>query len=200
MTKANGAKGGGEAQAKTIFADGLREHQQLCAVLEQQQQAFVQAVEILVTCLRAGGRVFFCGNGGSAADAQHLAAEFEGRFEKERRPLAALALNTNTSSITAIANDYGFEQIYARMLTAHARPGDVLVAISTSGNSRNVLAAVAQAKSLGVRCVGMCGNAGALSAQCDCTLAISSTRTARIQEGHILLGHLLCECVEKALC
>ncbi|OGF20859.1 MAG: hypothetical protein A2V63_11460, partial [Candidatus Eisenbacteria bacterium RBG_19FT_COMBO_70_11] len=162
--------------------------------------AVAAAAEALIGSLEAGGTIFFCGNGGSAADAQHLAAELSGRFFMDRRALAAIALTTNTSALTAIGNDYGFEQSFARQLEGLGRAGDVLVAITTSGGSRNVLAAVRAARALGMTVVGMTGPRGRrFAALCDHALVTPSDATPRIQEGHIAMGHVLCELVERAL-
>jgi D-sedoheptulose 7-phosphate isomerase len=157
------------------------------------------AVQI-VKSLRAGGKTLFCGNGGSAADAQHLAAEFTGRYLKERRALPALALSTNTSSVTAIGNDYGFDMIFARQVEALGKEGDVLVGISTSGNSRNVIRALEVAKSRPIYTVALTGaSGGAMKDLADCTICVPSDETPRIQEGHILVGHIICEIVEEML-
>ena len=155
---------------------------------------------ILVETIRSGGKVLLCGNGGSAADAQHIAAEFVGRYEKERRPLPAVALTTDTSALTALANDYGFEKVFARQVEALARPGDCLIAISTSGNSPNVLAAVMAARQLRCRVIGMTGKNGKkLAGLSDAALVIPSERTSRIQEAHITVGHIWCEMIDAAL-
>lgn len=157
-------------------------------------------VEEAVGCYRKGGKILFCGNGGSAADAQHLSAELSGRFYRDREPLFAEALHVNSSFLTAVANDYSFEEVYARMTRAMGRPGDMLVAISTSGNSPNILRAVADAKAIGMRCVGMTGaSGGKLRDTCDLLLNVPSSDTPRIQESHILLGHIFCELLEAAL-
>ncbi|MCF7982771.1 MAG: D-sedoheptulose 7-phosphate isomerase [Thiohalocapsa sp.] len=147
--------------------------------------------------LAAGGRVFWMGNGGSAADSQHLAAELVGRFERERPGLASIALTTDSSILTSVANDYGFEAVFARQVEALCRPGDVLVGLSTSGNSPNVLLAMQTAESLGVFRAGMTGEGGGkLAAQCELCLRVPSRSTARVQEAHIVVGHLLCDLVE----
>ena len=150
--------------------------------------------------LRNGGTVFFFGNGGSAADAQHLAAELAGRYLIERRPLRGVALNTNTSCLTAIGNDYGYDLVFARQLEALGLPGDVAVGISTSGNSRNVLRALEVAKEKEMITVGMTGGRGGeLRQLVDYCVCISSDQTPRIQEAHIMIGHILCEIVEQQL-
>lgn len=159
-----------------------------------------QAAQMLVACFRQGGKVLFCGNGGSAADAQHLAAELSGRFYTDRPPLFAEALHVNSSYLTAVANDYGYEQVFARMVEAAGRPGDVLVAISTSGNSPSILKAADQARSQGMQVLGFTGKGGGqLAALCNLLLNMPSTDTPRIQESHILVGHILCEIVEREL-
>ena len=150
-----------------------------------------------VQCLKAGGKVIFAGNGGSFADAQHLSAEFISRFMFNRAPLASLVLGANNSTISAIGNDYGYEQVFARELQGVARPGDVFIPITTSGNSRNVLIAVEQAQKQDLKTVAFTGEGGGkLSQWCDC-LCIPSRETARIQECHIMIGHILCEIVER---
>jgi D-sedoheptulose 7-phosphate isomerase len=159
------------------------------------------AAELLVTAYRNGNKAIFFGNGGSAADAQHLAAELECRFAFDRNPLPALALHSNTSTLTAVSNDYQYEQIFARLLRAHARPGDVAVAISTSGTSKNVVAAARLRSELGIKVIALTGANGAvLAPHADCVIAIPSTDTPRIQEAHITIGHVLCEWVELAVC
>jgi D-sedoheptulose 7-phosphate isomerase len=172
------------------------------AILEDQSLlATVSRVsEIVEWSFRNGGKTLFCGNGGSAADAQHLAAELSGRFTFDREPLFAEALHVNTSYLTAVANDYGYDQVYARLIRAKGRQGDVLFCISTSGNSPNILAAAQQADDLGVTTVGMTGRSGGLLAErCEYILKVPSDETARIQESHILIGHIICEHVERAL-
>jgi len=146
--------------------------------------------------LKAGGKIIFAGNGGSFADAQHLSAEFTSRFLFDRAPLASIALATNNSAISAIGNDYGYEQVFARELQAIAKPDDVFIPISTSGNSVNILVAVAIAKTLGLKTVGWTGSGGGkLKHSCEC-ICVPSNETARIQECHILVGHILCGIVE----
>jgi D-sedoheptulose 7-phosphate isomerase len=153
----------------------------------------------IVKALHAGGKVLFCGNGGSAADAQHLAAEFTGRYLKERRALPALALHTNTSSVTAIGNDYGFDLVFARQLEALGKEGDVLVGISTSGNSRNVIRAMEVAKAKSIYTIALTGSGGKMKDLADCAICIPSDETPRIQECHILTGHIICEIAEEML-
>lgn len=151
-------------------------------------------------CLRAGGKVVLFGNGGSAADAQHIAAELEGRYERERRPYPALALTTNTSAITAIGNDYSYAEVFERLVRAHVRRGDVAVGLSTSGNSPNVVAALKAARKLGAVTVAFTGaRGGRIAKLAALVFRAPSDRTARIQECHITAGHVLCEAVERAL-
>ena len=162
--------------------------------------AVLAAVDVLLEALRSGRTVMACGNGGSAADAQHFAAELTGRFARERRAWPALALTTDTSALTAIGNDYGFDRVFARQVEAHGRQGDVLVAMSTSGNSPNVLAAVEAARARGVKTIGLTGtDGGALGRVVDVHLNVPSPTTARIQEVHITLLHVLCDLVEQEL-
>lgn len=159
-----------------------------------------RACEEAIACYKRGGKMMFAGNGGSAADAQHLAAELVSRFYFDRPALPALAFNTNTSSITAIGNDYGYDRTFARQIEAHAAKGDVFVALSTSGNSKNILAAIAAGRSRGVFTVGLTGETGgAMKEACDLLLRVPSCETPRIQECHILLGHIICSAVEEAL-
>lgn len=154
----------------------------------------------MVEVLHNGGKILFCGNGGSAADAQHLAAEFVNRFQRDRRALAAIALTTDTSVLTSIGNDFGFDRIFSRQIEALARPGDLLVALSTSGNSPNVLRAVEAARALGVFSIGLCGGSGgALAVAADETFIVPSPEAPRIQEAHITLGHAWCALAEDLL-
>lgn len=162
--------------------------------------ALTEAAAALVSAYRAGRKPVFFGNGGSAADAQHLASEFVGRYLRERRPLPALALNTNSSALTAIANDYGYSEVFARQIEAFAAPGDVAVALSTSGNSPSVVEAVRRARRLGLFTIGLTGSSGGcLRELVDVLIAVPSEETPRIQECHILAGHALCDAVEQAL-
>jgi len=162
--------------------------------------AVAEAAEAVIQCLETGGTVYFCGNGGSAADSQHLAAEFSGRFQVERAALAAVALTTNSSALTAIGNDYGYAHVFSRQLEGLGTPGDVLIAISTSGGAASVKRAVATAKRLGMTTIAMTGLKGsAFAASCDVALVTPSDVTSHIQEGHIAMGHALCLIVERAL-
>lgn len=160
-----------------------------------------EAAERVIAALQAGNRVMFCGNGGSAADAQHLAAELVGRYLRDRRPLPALALTVDTSALTAIANDYGYEEVFARQLAGLGRAGDVLVALTTSGNSPNVLRAAAVARTMGIVVIGMTGaGGGALAQACDLCIRVPADRADRVQELHIAIGHILCGLIEAAVC
>ncbi len=154
--------------------------------------------KICTDCFNNGGKVLFCGNGGSAADAQHLAAEFSGRFYSDRDPLFSEALHVNTSYLTAVGNDYGYEYVYSRLIKAKGNPGDVLIGLSTSGNSQNIVKAFEQAQSQEVICIGMTGASGGLLNDCsDHIIRVPSDDTPRIQECHITIGHIICELVEK---
>ncbi len=166
--------------------------------LDDHIETIVEIADALTQSLKKGGKIIFFGNGGSAADSQHIAAEFIGRFKHERRSLAALALTTDTSVLTALGNDYGFDVLFARQLEGLAKKGDVAIAISTSGNSKNVIEAVKVAKKKRMTVVGFTGNEGGkLAALCDLNLIVASRNTARIQESHICFAHIICELVEN---
>lgn len=157
-------------------------------------------IDKIVICYQNGGKVLFCGNGGSAADAQHLAAELSGRFYYDRAPLYAEALHVNTSYLTAVANDYSYNEVYARLIKAIGRKGDILIGLSTSGNSGNILRALTQAKQQEMLTFGLTGESGGkMKELCDLTICIPSGVTPRIQESHILIGHIICEMVESTL-
>jgi D-sedoheptulose 7-phosphate isomerase len=167
-------------------------------------QAFIQKVEnaaqAMVRTFRNDGKILLCGNGGSAADAQHIAAELSGRFYTDRPPLFAEALHVNSSYVTAVANDYGYDQVFSRMVQAAGKPGDILIAFSTSGNSPNILKAIDAAKKQGMLVIGFTGATGGKMADlCDILLNVPSTDTPRIQESHILIGHILCQWVEEEM-
>jgi|SRR5687768_15180877 len=152
----------------------------------------------IVIAFRAGNRIYFCGNGGSAADAQHLAAEFSGRFYKDRLALPAEALHCNTSYLTAAANDYGYEHVYARLIEGIGQPGDILVGLSTSGNSINIIEAFKKAQRKGMITIGFTGESGGnMKDDCNFLINVPSTDTPRIQESHIMIGHIVCELVEN---
>jgi D-sedoheptulose 7-phosphate isomerase len=162
--------------------------------------AIEQAVQLCIAQLKDGNKIYLCGNGGSAADAQHIAAELSGRFYYDRKPLPAEALHVNTSFLTAVANDYDFTQVYSRMVAAFGNSGDVLIGISTSGNSANVLNALETAKKKDMATIGLTGaNGGQLNGMSDICVKVPSSNVARIQEAHILIGHILCEEIEKAI-
>jgi D-sedoheptulose 7-phosphate isomerase len=184
----------------SAFLKNLDEHLVLFAELAALDTQVHEVSERLARCLRSGAKIMFCGNGGSAADSQHLAAELTGRFVSDRRPLAAMALSTDTSALTCIANDYAFDQVFARQVQALARPGDCLVAISTSGNSANVIEAVHAARAAQVHTIGLLGrDGGRLRALCEPSIVVPSGTTARIQEAHILIGHSICGLIEQSM-
>ena len=188
-------------QYASIIAHGLRDGASVRAALAADCASIVAAAEVVTECLRAGGKVLLFGNGGSAADAQHISAELVGRFTVDRKPLAAIALTVDTSAITAIANDYGFDHVFDRQLRALGRPGDVAFAISTSGKSESILRAIRSAKDLGMKVVGLTGGAGReFAAMCDAAVIVPTRETARIQELHITVGHLICMITESELC
>jgi D-sedoheptulose 7-phosphate isomerase len=176
------------------------EHLEVARALPRLASDVAKAVEMIQLSLAAGGKLLIAGNGGSAADAQHIAAELTGRFLRERKPLSALALHANSSALTAIGNDYGYEHVFARELAAHARPGDVLLAISTSGGSKNILRAIEEARQKRVAVIGMTGESGGdMRTACDLCLCVPSRSTARIQEMHIMIGHTICELLEEGM-
>jgi D-sedoheptulose 7-phosphate isomerase len=186
-----------EFNPEEIFESAIAEHLEVVSELARQKNV-VETIALAMTgALLGGGKVLWCGNGGSAADCQHLAAEMVGRFRRERRGLPSIALTTDSSILTAVANDYGYQCVFSRQVEALARPGDVLVGISTSGSSQNVVMALEQGRSMGVTTVALTGaGGGKLGVIADHTLAVPSTETARIQEAHILIGHMLCDWVE----
>ena len=178
-----------------IFAESIEVKQ---ATLKKNLPQIISAAESIIKAFKGGHKLFLCGNGGSAADCQHIAAEFVGRFQKERRALPAIALTTDTSALTAIGNDYTFDIVFSRQLQALGQAGDVLMAISTSGNSKNVLEAVKQAKAIGMTTIGVTGGSGGqLAGLCDIAIIAASSKTARIQESHLVIFHSICELVEN---
>lgn len=180
-----------------IFLENLKSHKETAEKVHILAEAVSRAGDLIRQTLANGGRVMFCGNGGSAADAQHLAAELTGRYLKNREPMAGIALHCDTSALTAIANDFSFDDIYSRQVKAHGRAGDLLIGISTSGNSKNVLNAMEAAREVGMKTVAMTGESGGKMAEiADVLLNVPSTFTPRIQEMHILIGHTLCEIAE----
>ena len=186
-----------ERQARAALAEAARASARLA---KENGAAVAAASEALLACFENGGTVYFCGNGGSAADAQHLAAEFSGRYLVDRPGLPAVALTTNSSAVTAIGNDYGYQQVFSRQLEGLGSPGDVLVAITTSGGSESVRRAVRAAHALGMTTIGMTGAKGAaFAAMCDIALISPHESTPHIQEGHITMGHAFCLLVERAM-
>lgn len=184
----------------SLFLRNISEHNSVVHSLHHLEVDVLRVGSLASQVLRDGGKLMFCGNGGSAADSQHLAAELTGRFIKDRRPLAAIALSTDTSALTCIANDYSFDEVFARQITGLGRRGDLLIAISTSGNSGNVIRAVEEANELGILTVGLLGrDGGRLLSMCSQSIVVASNVTARIQECHILIGHTLCGIIEEDL-
>jgi D-sedoheptulose 7-phosphate isomerase len=183
--------------AASIFGKAIAEHLEVVRQVEAQQPVLEAIALAMVATLHAGGKILWCGNGGSAGDSQHLAAEIVGRFRRERRGLASIALTTDTSVLTSVANDYGFEAVFSRQIEALGNAGDLLVGISTSGNSRNVVAAMEAARAQGLVTVAFTGaGGGKLADLADHLFAVASGETARIQEAHILAGHMLCDWIE----
>ncbi len=186
-----------KAVIEQIFAESISVKQE---TLKRNSDKLAQASQMIIDAFKNGNKLFFCGNGGSAADSQHIAAEFVGRFQKERKAWPAIALTTDTSALTALGNDYTFDIVFSRQLQALGAKGDVLIAISTSGNSKNVIEAVKYAKSAGIKTIAVTGGTGAaLAPLCDIALIAASSKTARIQESHLVMFHTICEIVENAL-
>lgn len=184
---------------QNIIQQRFQEHMEVAQAVMQSDilEQIERVAEVVKKALADGHKVLFCGNGGSAADSQHLAAEFVGRFQKERRGLPAIALTVDTSILTAVSNDYGYDKVFVRQVEALAQAGDVLFGITTSGNSANVVEAVELAKQKGVFCVGMtAAGGGEMAVMCDECIAVPAKVTARAQEMHILIGHILCELVD----
>ena len=184
---------------KMIQAE-LHAHQKTIEkTIEVMSPSIEEACQLMVNTLKSGNKILLIGNGGSAADAQHIAAELTGRYKSERRGLPAIALTTDTSALTAISNDYGYARVFDRQVEALANKGDLLIGISTSGNSDNILSALSTAKELGCKTLGMSGkDGGAMNSICDLNLIVPSDDTPRIQEMHILIGHILCQAVDDA--
>jgi len=185
-------------ELKRIFNDSIEVKKNILNDLELLSEINEVAV-IIAGCLKQGGKVLLCGNGGSASDAQHLAAEFSGRFYMDRDPLFAEALHVNTSYLTAVANDYSFDEVYSRLVKAKGRKGDVLIGLSTSGNSNNVVNAFLEAQKLEMVTVALTGSTGGKMKSANHLLNVPSIDTPRIQEAHITIGHAICELVEKKL-
>ena len=185
----------------SLFTGAIAEHLAIIGRLDEQQEAFECAAIRMTECLLNGHKILWCGNGGSAADAQHLAAELVGRFRSDRRALPSIALTADSSVLTAIANDCGFADVFDRQLQALCAPGDVVVGLSASGKSPNVCAAFERARQLGAFTVAMTGEGGRrMATLADVWLRVASSDTARVQEAHILIGHTLCEWLELAVC
>ena len=188
------------ARASQHFLDSIAVKQEAEKILPEQ---IARGIVAMTNCLRAGGKVMACGNGGSAADAQHFAAELIGRFERERQELAAIALTTDTSILTAVGNDYSYDEIFSKQVRGLGKKGDILIGISTSGNSKNVVKAIEAAKKMGIKIIALTGNRGGNIASLldadDIHLCAPSTRTARIQETHLVLLHALCDGVDHLL-
>lgn len=184
----------------SLFIENIAEHNEVLAKLHHLDADVQRAGQLAAHALRNGGKILLCGNGGSAADSQHLAAELTGRFIKDRRPLAAMALSTDTSALTCISNDYTFGDVFARQVAGLGRREDLLIGISTSGNSENVIRAIEVANNLGMQSLGFLGrDGGKLRAICKHSIVVPSQVTARIQEFHILIGHTLCGLIEQEL-
>lgn len=180
------------------FRRVLREHMEAIAALEPFEPLIEALAGRLVRCLRSGGKILWMGNGGSAADSQHLASEIVGRFQRDRRGLPSIALTTDTSLLTSVGNDYGFDNIFRRQIEALCRPEDTVIGITTSGNSPNVIGAIEEARAIGAYTVGLTGEGGGrLASLVDCLVAVPSRDTPRIQECHIMLGHILCEYIDR---
>jgi len=183
-----------------IIIEELKDHQALVQkVIDSLSGDIGKACEMMVSTLKSGNKVLLAGNGGSAADAQHIAAELSGRFVKERRALPGIALTTDTSALTSIANDYGYQHVFSRQVEALANEGDLFIGISTSGNSQGILNALESAAKLGCKTLGLSGrNGGKMNGLCELNIIVPSDVTARIQEMHILIGHILCKAVDEA--
>ncbi len=185
---------------ENTITNSLKEHLSIFETLLSQTESIETTANIIVNALKNGNKILLCGNGGSAADAQHIATEITGRFEVERNGYPAISLTTDSSALTAIANDYGFEKVFSRQVEAIAKKDDVVIGISTSGNSPNIIAAIMSAREIGCKTIGLTGETGKkLASLCDSSVLVPSSRTARIQEAHITIGHLWCEIVDKNL-
>jgi len=185
---------------QALLQANLAQHRVAIGCLDDLAEPIGAAALLMARTLAAGGRLLFFGNGGSCSDSQHIAAELTGRLRHDRRPLAALALTADSAALTAIGNDYGYDEVFARLLTAHARSGDVAIGISTSGRSPNVLRAFDAARALGAHCVGLLGrDGGAARAAVDVAVVVPHADSARIQEAHILIGHTWCDQIEALL-
>jgi D-sedoheptulose 7-phosphate isomerase len=190
-----------ETSEAVLLQRSLQEHlAAIQALVDTRLDEIESTGRLICETLGAGNKILLCGNGGSAADAQHIAAELVGRYEKHRRAFPAIALTTDTSALTAISNDYGYEEVFARQVAGHAVAGDLLIAISTSGHSPNVIMAAETARALGCRTIALTGCSGEpLASHCDLAVVVPSERTARVQEAQITIGHLWCEMVDRAV-
>ena len=185
---------------KQFLTEKIQESVKAKQSLENDSDTIIEIASLMTKCLQEDSTIYFCGNGGSAADSQHVSAEFVGRFNKDRKPLAAEALTTNTSILTAVGNDYSFEEIFSRQVTAKVTKSDIVVGISTSGKSKNVLNALESAKQIGATVIGFTGiNPGPMKEICDVCLCVNSASTPRIQESHIFAWHVICDLVETEL-
>lgn len=183
---------------KDILLDSIQVKEQ---ILRTDIGKIVEIAQVIIDCLKKNGKVILFGNGGSASDCQHIAAEFVGRFKKDRASLSAIALTTNTSVLTSLANDYGYEIVFAKQIEALGQKNDIAIGISTSGKAKNVACAIKQAKKMGLKTVALTGgDGGDLAKLADVSLLVPSSITARIQEAHITIGHIICELVEETLC
>ena len=185
---------------KELINKHIKEHNDVLDSILQLDESIEKVANIFLSCLERGGTIFWCGNGGSASDSQHLAGELVGRFVDERKPLKSIALTADSAVMTCIVNDYGYEYIFSRQIVALSSEGDVLVGITTSGNSKNVLKAFEVAKNKGVKTIGLLGKGGGMAKNLvEESIIISSNSTARVQEMHILIGHILCDLIEEGL-
>ncbi|MBD5164542.1 D-sedoheptulose 7-phosphate isomerase [Helicobacter sp.] len=183
---------------KQIILEEIHSHLESAQKMESLAEDLQKAAQMAISTLKNGGKILLCGNGGSAADSQHIAAELTGRYKKERKGLCAIALTTDTSALTAIGNDYGYDSVFSRQVEALAKSGDLLLGISTSGNSKNVLNALKVAREIGCQTLGFSGREGGeMRNLCDVLLISPSNDTPRIQEMHILMGHILCDLIER---
>jgi D-sedoheptulose 7-phosphate isomerase len=183
---------------KAIMEEFQSHLETIQSVIGTMEDDLEKASQMAVDTINRGNKVLLCGNGGSAADAQHIAAEFTGRYKTERRGLPAIALTTDTSALTAIGNDYGYDRVFDRQVEALANEGDLVIGISTSGNSKNVISALSLAKEMGCNTLGLSGrDGGAMNEVCDINLVVPSNNTPRIQEMHILFGHTICQCIDN---
>ena len=184
---------------KTMIENELKSHLDTINLIFKKQEQIAKACQMAVKTLKNGGKILLCGNGGSAGDAQHIAAELTGRYKTERNALPGIALTTDTSAITAIGNDYGYDKVFERQLRALGRSGDLVIAISTSGNSKNVINALKAAKELNISTLGLSGrDGGAMSEFCELNFIVPANDTARIQEMHIMIGHIICQAIDDA--